>query len=194
MMTTYLTYFKDLIEGKDVKAWRIFWKENKDDLEKILGRTEFLQLKFDKVNQAAMMLKNHNIEFVWTPKGKQQKAWANLAESVCDENGKPLEKFRRKLFSGAFGHYLDKQYEDCNKKIKKDLQKTMRVKDMIERTEELGDAESCAESLLDEGYKDFAMMVLKQISEIDTYDDLLLHAIDRAKKRINEEKNKLSEL
>ncbi len=194
MITTYLSYFKDLIEGKDVKAWRIFWNENKDDIEKTLCRTEFLQLKFGRVDQAAMMLKKHNIEFVWTPKGKQQKAWARLHESVCDENGKPLEKFRRKLFSGAFGHYLDKQYEDCNKKIKKHLQKIMRIKDRVERSEELGDAEYDAESLLDEGYKDFAMMVLKQISGINTNDDLLFAAIDFAKKRMNEETNKLSEL
>ena len=194
MMSTYLSYFKDLIEGKDVKAWRIFWKENKDDLEKILSRTEFLQLKFKKVLQAETMLKKHKIEFVWTSKGKQQKAWASLHESVCDENGKPLEKFRRKLFSGAFGHYLDNQYEDCNKKIKKHLQKIMRIKDMVERSEELGDAEYDAESFIDEGHKDFAMMVLKQISEINTYDPLLCVAIDFAKQRINEEKNKLSQL
>jgi len=181
MEKKYLKYFKDFIEGKDVAAWKVFWKENSKELEKELSRTEFLKLKFEKISFGEEILKRENISFNWTPKGKQQKVWADLHYSVCDENGKPLLSFRRKMFSGAFGAYLDNNQAQSINLIKKHINGILKQKDAIEKSNSLNDAEFDAEALLEEGYSKFALIVLKEISEINTDDDLLTAAINYAK-------------
>jgi hypothetical protein len=184
MNIKYLNYFKDLIEGKEVVTWKVFWKENSKDFEKDLSRTDFLKLKFNKIDFGEQILKENNIPFTWSSKGKQQKVWANLHESVCDENGKPLLSFRRKAFSGAFGAYLDNKYELSTNKIKKHIKNILNEKDQIQRSNLLNDAEFDAEVFLDEGYNEFAFSVLQEISEIETFDDLLIPAIQYAKLRL----------
>jgi hypothetical protein len=180
-----LTYFKDFIEGKDVPTWKVFWKENEEAFKNSLSRNEFLTLKFKMIDHAETILKENNIEYTWTQKGKQQKQWANLHDSVCDEAGKPLLSFRRKLYDGAFGQFLNNNMEKCSTKVSKNIQKILKLKNASERAELLEDAEYNAECLWEEGYIDFGKIVLTAISTIKTDDDLLFEAIELAKKKLN---------
>lgn len=187
MKTEFLNYFKDFIEGKDVITWKSFWKENSKELEKDLSRTEFLKLKFDNISFAQEILKKHHISYNWTAKGKQQKAWANLHDSVCDENGKPLLSFRRKLFSGAFGFYLDNNIEETKIKVKKHIAVILKEKNTLDKADRLNDAEFDAEALIDEGFTEFGIIVLQEISKIMTDNDLLIPAVNYAKSRLEKE-------
>lgn len=184
MNEKHLHYFKNLIEGKEVITWKKFWKDNVEELQQTLSRSEFLKLKFEKLDHAEKILEQNGIAFQWTLEGKQQKVWSNLHDSVCDENGKPLLSFRRKSFSGAFGDYLDNKTELSLGKIKKHIDDILKTKDPVAKSDLLNEAEFDAEAFFDEGFEDFAIVILKQISEIATDDNLLFPAINYAKLRL----------
>lgn len=102
-----------------------------------LKRPEYLRLKFGAVGYAREILEQNGIPVEWGPAARREAYYANLHESVLDENGRPLESFRRKAYQGACGDCLDGRPDEARRKLALIIQKlnrrgAMKARDALE--------------------------------------------------------------
>ena len=180
----HLDYFKNLIEGQEVETWHKWWRLHQAELELTLPRSLFLRLKFGKVIAAAELLKESDIAFDWTPKGRRQAAYANLHPTAVDPEGYPLEAFRAQAYGGALGLLIKGDLENGRTKLARYLNKLKRTPDVISRAEELSDIEFDAENLFQEGHAVAAITILQAIREWQTDSDLEIPIIKSAERKL----------
>ena len=180
MRPDHLGYFKDLLEGRATISWNAWFRRNESELSQELPRMAFLQLKFGKLDEAERLLREAGIDFSISPLARREKCYSLLHESVLDEDGRPKESFRRKAYGGAFGHFLDGQLEEGKKTLAAFLRKLKR-RPMRERVEELSDF--CYDGEMEFEYGDGAVgqAMLELVAALETGDDLLDPAINRAR-------------
>lgn len=180
MRPEHLTYFKDLFEGRAAVSWRAWFKQNEAQLAQELPRTDFLRLKFHMLDEAEKLLRGAGIEFSISPLAKREKYYSLLHESVLDENGRPKESFRRKAYDGAFGQFLDGHSVKAKETLTAFLRKLKR-RPMAKRIEELEGMCFDGEMEFEHGERDLGRTMLELVAALETGDDLLDPAINRAR-------------
>ena len=183
-----LQYFSDLMKGRAPVSWGAWWKVNEATLKDQLKRPEYLRLKFRKVQYAWEILELNGIHIEWGSAAKREFYYANLHESVLDENGRPLESFRRKSYSGACGEYLGGRTHEARQKLASMISKLKR-RGTMEAKDELGemafDGEMMVHSDVDAG---FGRLLLEAVVSYGYGygDDLTDFAVERAESLLQE--------
>jgi hypothetical protein len=181
----HLAYFKALLEGRAELSWRAWFKRNEAQLSQDLPRAAFLRLKFQMLDEAEKLLRESGIEFTVSPLARRERYYANLHESVLDENGRPLESFRREAFDGAIGHFFDGRPEQGKENLAKYLRKLQRRPE-IQRAEDLGDFCFDGEIELEYGNREIGRSILELVAAMKIGDDLVDPVIFRARELLDQ--------
>jgi hypothetical protein len=184
MHQEWAIYFKDLIEGRPVAPWHVWWRAHELEIETALGRMVYLKLKFQKVRYAAELLAEHGVPFEWSARGRQAVIYSKFADSALDDvTGRLRPGYREQDgdFIEAFSKGNATRGHDL---IRKRLAKIQRVKDAVRRCEELGDLESDGEALIEEGYTEAAVALLTAIGGWEPSSDLENAPRDFARKKL----------
>lgn len=179
-----LQYFKDLIEGRDVPSWHPWWRANEPRLRETLPRADFLRLKFGRVPEMAERLKAAGVDFTWSPKGRREAAYARLHASAVDEQGHPLPEFRKRAYDGAVALFQAGDSAGGEKQLKKVLQRIRRMRDEVERGDELAGMQIDGEQLCDEGETAAGLALLRAVARWETDSDLESPAVDYAREAL----------
>jgi hypothetical protein len=173
-------YFKDLLEGRAAVSWNAWFKRNETGLSQDLPRADFLRLKFHKLDEAEKLLRQAGVEFSLSAVAKREKYYSLLHDSVLDENGRPTEAFRRKLYNGAIGYFLDGQPEK-GKELLATYLRNLNRRPVLKRVEELDALCFDGEMELEYGNQEIGRTMLELVAALPTGDDLLDPAINRAR-------------
>lgn len=189
MSSEKIQTLKEIVEGKSDLWWHKWWRDNAVDLEKELGRTDYLKLKHGRLTAAAEYLKKNNVSFEWSQKGRLAETYSLLGDNLLDENGKLDFNKLDKYWGGAISLFHDGQidksmalFEDRLYQIIKSQDVTafeeMATEDILFRLGETDFALACLRTIVnlksDERFKD----ILLDFNEY--YDDLVFANIEWA--------------
>jgi hypothetical protein len=182
----HLAYFKNLFEGRAEISWKAWFPQNEAQLTQDLPRVDFLRLKFYNLDEAEKLLKQAGVEYIPSPLAiRRERYYAQLHQSVLDEKGRPKEAFLRKAYGGAVGAFMDKNFEKGKKALKRELGKIMRRHPLV-RSEDLGDFYFSGEMEFELGNRDLGQAIIELVAAVQTDDDLLFFAIDRARELLGQ--------
>jgi hypothetical protein len=184
MNPEWLVYFKSVIEGAPAPPWHVWWREHQSQVEPALGRMAYLKLRFEKLDFAATILSQNGISFTWSPQGRKAAIYSRLDPSVLDDaTGRPLPEYREK--DGGYLEAFCSGNPDLGQElIQKHLRRIKRIKDEVQRSQELGDLEFDAEGILDEGYTEAAVAMLQGIARWKTASCLEDAPVQQARERL----------
>ena len=186
---TQLVYFKELIEGRAAISWRAWWNSNQSILKSQLKRPEYIRLKFGLVEYAYKILEENKISTKWGVFAKKESYYANLHESVLDENGRLKESSRRCAYDGACGDFLDGEVEKGTEKLNKYIA-YLKEMETIKSKSELEGMAFDGEMMINSGIDyEFGKAVLEAVLSYGLGDDLTDFAIETARGILDELEN-----
>jgi hypothetical protein len=167
----YLTYFKDLLEGRAEISWHGWFAQNQTALQERLPRAEYLRLKFKMIDEAERLLIANGIPFAITPHAKRERYYTTFSPDVCDDKGRPNEKIKRTFYDGAFGLYMDGDTEKAAAYFIEYVKKIRRMRNRVKQDEELGGLLVDGESEFTFGDEKLGRMMLEPIADLELFSD-----------------------
>src|SRR3954466_3947219 len=90
-MQPQLAYLKAVVEGApDIEAWKAWFERNAEELQKLVGRTRFLDLKFNRIKAIPKVLDAQGISFTES----DRYAYLGGVEGRCRDCGAITEHIR----------------------------------------------------------------------------------------------------
>ena len=171
-----LSYFTDLIEGRDAVSWHRWWRDNEARLGARLPRAELLRLKFGRMEHATTVLETAGIEHAWTSLGRARQKAGVLAPEFVDDTGLPTRAWFRQL--GALADAVEEGDASAIRgAARTHVAHTRRLR--APGAQPLGELAFYAEVLCalgsdldDARYRTAGIALLQAIVEIDTDDDV----------------------
>jgi hypothetical protein len=179
----HLDYFKTLVEGADnAQGWHLWWAAHHQEIAD-LPRTQYLELKFEKVRAAAKVLDQHGIGYSWSRRGRLAAVWADHDPSVLDESGQPLPEFRREAFGGAIGAIEDGDLGRAAELLQREIRR-IRTLPEIAQAQELGDMQLDGDHFLLEDNVAVGKAILEAVVSWGLGNDLTDHTVTAAIDRL----------
>lgn len=92
----------ELIEGRDTRLWKPWWRERKTIAEASLPRADYLRLKTSALRGGADLLEKHGVAFEWSPHASKVMRLVAYHDDVTDDDGHPLPSLRPSIYGGTF--------------------------------------------------------------------------------------------
>jgi len=92
----------ELIEGRDTRLWKPWWRERKTIAEASLSRADYLRLKTSALRGGAEVLEKHGVAFEWSPHASNVMRMSAYHDDVTDDDGHPLPSLRPSVYGGTF--------------------------------------------------------------------------------------------
>lgn len=167
-----------MIAGEGDCTWHVWWLRHAAEVESHLSRTDYLKLKFGRLEAAAEMLARERVHFNWTPAGRRLSAWAKLHVDAVDSEGRPKPEIRRRMYGGAFAAFEAGDAERGDRLMARVVQKIAKEPDAGRL---LGELLLDAENFGDEGHVEAAQRIAGRVASLPLEDADGRAALNHAK-------------
>lgn len=179
----------NLVEGKVQIGWSKWWLQHAATLESEFGRADFLKIKFKHCKGASEYLTKLGVPHTLSKRASIIDAEADYHDSMKDEKGNLCKSALNKTWDGAIEQFHNGNTDKSIAIFKNKLALALRSG----QHEKLNDLTFDIEKMM-ASEKEFALACMRVIADIDiskndlleTYDDLLNDAIDRAREIVSE--------
>lgn len=187
-----LNEIQDMVEGRSTHTWRTWWNLRASKAEAALTRTEFLKLKFDRLEGAVVILRTRGRSPAWSLSGRRLLAWSRLADEATDDRGHPIPALRARAYGGSVAALLAGDTKSGRSKVRRWLKKLIQpvaesatpeqADQALERAiDDLSELAFDAEALGREGMQDAATEIATALIELVPDTDLTRPVLELAK-------------
>jgi hypothetical protein len=188
-----LSELQDAIEGRSTHTWRTWWKLRASTAEAALTRTEFLKLKFDRLEGAEAILRARGRCPTWSLSGRRLLAWSRLADDATDERGHPIPALRGRAYGGSLAALLAGDTKSGRSKVRRWVKRLIhpaaasstaeQAEQVLEHAiDDLSELAFDAEALALEGREDAATEIATALVELVPDTDLTRPVLDVARR------------
>jgi hypothetical protein len=170
-----LSYFRDLIEGRDAVSWTSWWSQNEGRLRMNLPRAEFLKLKFHALEHAATVLTAAGIEYSWSRLGRARHVVSWFDPRFVDGAGLPTSEWFRDL--GALAEAVEQGEPSAIRQAAQEQVRVHRLRPpgeqpLCELVFHAGVLYELGSHLAEPHFLTAGIALLEAIAEVDSDDDV----------------------